>query len=118
MSPEADCRAWGSRPGRVAAGDLTNDPGRDVCLPVNSADVVSFRHSAFDGHAQDRQQRQAWEQNPSTETDRRQLAVLDGARHRAHVDAEHRDRLSNRQDGDRASAYELPRTCWCRSFVN
>jgi hypothetical protein len=59
-----------------------------VWLPIAGVGVVSLGDRVVDGHAQDGQQGQARDQHSSTETESRQLAVLDGARHRAHVDAE------------------------------
>ncbi len=78
--------------------------GFDVvaCLPVDRAGVVNFGKALVDPDTQGSQQGQPGNQHSSTETESRQLAVLDGSGHRAHVDTEDRGGLGDRHDGSSA----------------
>jgi len=95
-----------STPELGAAAD-DRGSGRSVVtvafLPVARVGVVNASKAVVDHDAQGSEQGQPGDQHPSTETESRQLAVLDGAGHCAHVYAEDGSSLGDSHDG--RSAY-------------
>jgi hypothetical protein len=77
-------------------------PCRIGCPPVARAGAVIVGKGVVDPDTQGGQEGQPRDQYPATETDSRQLTVLDSSGHRSHIDTEYRGGLGDRHDGGSA----------------